>query len=92
LPKAIEKSIKSVLAARNIEYPLTHDITRLLDVLRDQSIAFPTALKDAAALTEFAVRFRYDELPIAGTEEPVFDRAAAVALAALTIERANRIA
>lgn len=88
--QAVEKSIKSVLAARNVEYPLTHDILRLLTLLKAQSIVFPTALMDAAALAAFAVRFRYDELPIAETEEPAFDRAAAIALSALAVEWANR--
>lgn len=87
--QAIEKPIKAVFAARNIEYPLTHDLTRLLTLLADQAIVFPSELTSAAELTAFAVRLRYDELPIAETDEPAFDRAMAIALAAFAIQWAD---
>jgi HEPN domain-containing protein len=79
-------------AARNVEYPLTHDIPRLLTLLKDQSIDFPPVLMGAAALTTFAVRFRYDELPVVDADEPPFDRGAAISLAAPAIEWAEHFA
>jgi HEPN domain-containing protein len=90
--QAVEKSIKAVVAFRNVEYPLTHDIARLLKLLRDQPIVFPERLTDAAALTVFAGRLRYDELPDGGDGGPPFDRTGAIALATLAIDWAERFA
>ena len=57
--QAIEKALKSWLAARSIDFPLTHDISRLLGLLEqagvDVSLFWPLV-----QYTVFAVQARYE--------------------------------
>jgi len=57
--QAAEKSLKALLVARQVEFPKTHDIERLLELvgLSDGSLA--AALGEAAELTPFGVEYRY---------------------------------
>jgi len=57
--QAVEKYLKALLVRRQIEFPKTHDIAKLLDCMAtvDASIAEP--LRDADALTPFGVETRY---------------------------------
>ena len=70
--QAVEKMVKAVLSLASIRYRRTHDLTELIDLLRDHGESFPQALDDVRRLTPFATEFRYDDLPEEG-EEP-FDR------------------
>jgi HEPN domain-containing protein len=90
--QAIEKSIKSVLSRRSIRYRHTHDLAELLDLLKDQQVEYPPELEQGVALTQFAAEMRYDYLPPEQGEEPPFDRAGAVQLAALAIHWARQAA
>ena len=56
--QAAEKALKGLLVANRADYPLTHDVRKLLQlcVEIDNRLA---ALLPAAGLTQFAVRFRY---------------------------------
>jgi len=69
--QAVEKSLKAVLSLRGVRYPLTHDLRRLLDLLRESSIPFPSEIEDVKGLTPFAAVFRYDDSPV---EANVLDR------------------
>lgn len=84
--QAIEKSIKAVLARRGIDYPWTHDLTRLLLILDTSGIPIPAELREADLYTSFAVRFRYEDLPEQGVSAQPFDRAHARRLATLAVE------
>ena len=57
--QAIEKALKAWLAARSIDFPLTHDISRLLGLLEqagvDVSLFWPLV-----QYTVFAVQARYE--------------------------------
>jgi hypothetical protein len=57
--QAIEKSLKAWLAARSIDFPLTHDLSRLLGLLEeadvDVSLFWPLV-----QYTVFAVQARYE--------------------------------
>lgn len=57
--QAAEKAIKAVLIRRNIDFPLTHDLARLLNTLELGGVAIPPAIADAFILTRFAATMRY---------------------------------
>jgi len=59
--QAVEKRIKSVLAALGIAFERTHNIAYLLGLLADHDVALPPAAQDLAALTPWATDFRYED-------------------------------
>jgi len=62
--QAAEKSIKAVLLAKGIDFPFTHSIRTLLDLLPPELGS--NAIEDAVDLTPYAVAGRYP-----GESEPV---------------------
>ena len=66
--QAAEKALKALLIARRIEFPRTHNLRILLDLLPTE-IAGGDDLGAAAGLTDYAVTTRYP-----GLEEPVLRR------------------
>ena len=70
--QAVEKTLKAVLAWREIPYRLTHDLAELIDLARDGGIEVPEELEEVRWLTRYATVFRYEALP-AEPERP-FDR------------------
>jgi HEPN domain-containing protein len=72
--QAVEKSIKAVLAIREVEIPLTHDLAFLISLAEDGG-SVPADLKGAAWLTPWAGGWRYD------TEASPVDRPLAIATA-----------
>ncbi|MGH2779901.1 MAG: HEPN domain-containing protein [Thermoleophilaceae bacterium] len=74
--QAAEKLLKAVLAAHGIDFPRTHSIRFLLDLLDDRGLAPPSDLHGVVELYPFGVQLRY-EAPL--DEEPL-DRAAMRAL------------
>jgi HEPN domain-containing protein len=81
--QAAEKAIKAVLIARGVDFPLIHDLARLLTLL-DQEI--PPDIAAAARLTRFAAVTRYP-----GVAEPVTieEHQRAVAIAAAVVQWAD---
>lgn len=63
--QAAEKSLKGFLVWHGVQYPVTHDIGRLLDLSAQVDSTLDAALTTAVDLTQFAVRFRYP-----GEEQP----------------------
>lgn len=63
--QAVEKAIKAVLEARRVDYPRTHDLARLLELL-DASGGAPPDRDEALALSPWAAEFRYGDV-IAGS-------------------------
>jgi HEPN domain-containing protein len=57
--QAAEKAIKAVLVSGGIEFPLTHDIEELLEILDTSGIKPPKEVQEAGLLTPYAVEFRY---------------------------------
>lgn len=84
--QAVEKAIKSVLGRQGIDYPWTHDLTRLLSLLDQSAIPLPATLRECDLYTSFAVRFRYEDLPEADATAPPFDRGHALSIAKLAVE------
>jgi len=80
--QATEKALKAVLVARGMEFPLTHDLEALLEILREAGVTLPQTMDDIDELTPYAVETRYP-----GVWEPItlsdVDRAFRLAEAAL---------
>ncbi len=68
--QAAEKAIKAVLLAAGVQFPHTHDIDRLVDLLEGIEIIIPREIREAGFLTEYAVQTRYPlpSLPISAEE------------------------
>ena len=82
--QAVEKSLKSVLARHEIEFPRTHNLSMLIELLRLHVIPLPPEADDLARLTPFGVALRYDDA--AGEEEPPIQREWAVDVVSRTID------
>lgn len=70
--QAIEKALKAVLARHGVEYPRTHNLAMLLELLRRQELDMPPDSDELGRLTPFGVALRYDEVP--DESEPALDR------------------
>jgi HEPN domain-containing protein len=70
--QAAEKLLKAVLAGHGIEFPRTHSLRFLLDLLADRGLGPPAELHVLTELYPFGVQLRY-EAPL--DEEPL-DRTA----------------
>ena len=57
--QAVEKSLKAVLLSKEIRFPYTHDIARLITLVSAATIAWPEELDQAAELSEYAAESRY---------------------------------
>jgi len=57
--QAVEKALKALLVWHQVEFPKTHDIQRLLDLLADADPELARASVGAAALTPYGVEYRY---------------------------------
>jgi HEPN domain-containing protein len=65
IQQAIEKSLKSILLRRAIDYPHTHNLGLLVDLCRNNNIQVPPEFLDVDVFNRFAVEWRYDLLPAA---------------------------
>ena len=57
--QAVEKYLKALLVRRQIEFPKTHDIAKLLDRVATVNADIAESLRDADVLTPFGVEARY---------------------------------
>jgi HEPN domain-containing protein len=57
--QAAEKFLKAYLVAHQVEFPKTHDLGRLLDLIAPVDGALATALSAAVQLTDYGVDVRY---------------------------------
>jgi len=69
--QAAEKLIKALLALHRHDYPRSHNIGLLLDLLASHGIPLPERFEALQSLTPFSTVFRYDDLPL---EEDTPDR------------------
>jgi HEPN domain-containing protein len=63
--QAVEKLLKALLAARDVDFPKTHDLVRLLRLARAEGYEVPLVEEDLAQLAPFAVTLRYEDLEAA---------------------------
>lgn len=59
LQQAVEKFLKALLSKKNIKFPRTHDIEKLIEICERNGINLPDYIEDFIDLTPFAVEFRY---------------------------------
>jgi HEPN domain-containing protein len=57
--QAVEKALKAWLTLVGVEYPRTHDLEELLELLEEHAEPILDAFYDLIDLTDFAVQFRY---------------------------------
>ncbi|MDI6783167.1 MAG: HEPN domain-containing protein [bacterium] len=57
--QAAEKAFKAVLLHGKIDFPLTHDLQILIDILSEADIPLPPDIDEASSLTPYAVETRY---------------------------------
>jgi HEPN domain-containing protein len=60
--QAAEKGIKALLVHRQVRFPKTHDLLDLLTLLDQKGFAIPAEIREADALTHYAVETRYPGL------------------------------
>jgi len=87
--QAVEKALKAWLHVRDIPYPATHDLVRLLQLLRDAGVEI-SSFECFAELTIFAVQARYEE-GIVTPADPL-DRPATVAAVGRLLQHVAKIA
>jgi HEPN domain-containing protein len=61
--QAVEKMLKALLAARGVDYPKTHNLRVLIELLAEVDITLPAELAEIDRLTQFGTTFRYDAIP-----------------------------
>jgi HEPN domain-containing protein len=54
-----EKALKAVCLFRRLDFPKTHSLIRLMDILEAQGTTIPDHVKSADILTQYAVQTRY---------------------------------
>ena len=74
--QAVEKALKAFLVWRQVEFPKTHDIRRLLELSASADPDMAETLAGAAELTPYGVEYRYP-----GEYPPVSKEAAEQGLA-----------
>ena len=57
--QAAEKALKAVCLFKDLDFPKTHSIVRLLDIIEASGVAIPETVKSADILTQYAVQTRY---------------------------------
>jgi len=67
--QAAEKLIKVLLAHGGHDYPRSHNIGLLLDLLESHGTRLPERFEDVQALTPFGTVYRYDNLPLDDTPD-----------------------
>lgn len=79
--RAVERALKAVLAAGELEYPFTHDIDALAELCEAAGSTLPSELDEADLLTPYAVAARYDQAPQATVQREEAERFAQAAVA-----------
>jgi len=72
--QAVEKAIKSALAAHSIEYPRTHNLALLVDLLAHGGLRLPPDAEELPRLTPFGALLRYDDDSQAAAPAPAVDK------------------
>ena len=87
--QAAEKSLKALLAADGVEYPRTHDIDRLLNLVEPRFSEFEQLRDELGPLSGYAVDARYADSP--GAEPNAADAQKALRIARSAYELAQGI-
>ena len=86
--QACEKALKAVLLCKGLEFPLVHDIEVLLEVAKTGGLRLPREVREAGALSPYAVEARYP-----GYDEDITatDIAEAIRLAECAVDWASTL-
>jgi HEPN domain-containing protein len=84
--QAVEKSLKAVLALREVEFPYTHDLDGLLELCQENDIDVSETLSEVDRLSPYGVQLRYGASTPSG-----LDRDQALRWADSAVEWAQRI-
>lgn len=57
--QAAEKALKAVCVRHNLDFPKTHSLVILMDILESAGLRIPPEVKAADGLTSYAVQARY---------------------------------
>ncbi len=57
--QAAEKALKAVCVQRQVDFPKTHSLVRLMDILEADGLSLSEEIKAADILTQYAVQARY---------------------------------
>ena len=57
--QAAEKALKAICLFKGLDFPKTHSIVRLLDIIESSGVVIPETVKSADVLTQYAVQTRY---------------------------------
>lgn len=57
--QAAEKALKAVCLANSLDFPRTHSLVHLMDILEKSGVDIPQNVRDADILTQYAVQSRY---------------------------------
>ncbi len=58
--QVVEKALKAILALHSAEFPRTHDIGELLELIKKNNIELPPAAQELDELNPYAVLLRYE--------------------------------
>lgn len=67
--QAAEKALKALCLHKEIDFPKTHSIVRLMDILEENGVNIPDEIKEGDILTDYAVQTRYPGWAEAITQE-----------------------
>jgi len=87
--QAVEKALKAVLAHHGVEFPRTHNLAMLLELLRRAALPLPPDGEDLARLIPFGVLARYEDT--LGDSELTIEPAWAIDVAARTVGWAQSV-
>jgi len=60
--QAAEKALKAVCLAKDLDFPKTHSLVHLMDMLEAGGVNVPKNVRDADILTQYAVQSRYPSI------------------------------
>lgn len=60
--QAAEKALKAVCLAQGLDFPKTHSLVHLMDILEMAGVTIPTNVREADILTQYAVQSRYPSI------------------------------
>ena len=90
--QTVEKAIKAVLAAKELEFPFTHNLKQLRDFATQSGIELPSTLDDVEDLIPFAAAERYgSEAPLSlNRDQAIGWASAAIAWARTIVQEPDR--
>ena len=60
--QAAEKALKAVCLAQGLDFPKTHSLVHLIDLLESSEMEIPDNVREADILTQYAVQSRYPSI------------------------------